>query len=155
MMDRSRYSQAVGSLVDGAIHESLRIEQPVAVVGRLPLEDTTIEGVPVRKGCCVNTVIGAANHDPSVFPEPERFDIRRANAHRNLTFGFGIHRCLGQHLALTELRVLLERTLDLLDDLAFDPDAPPARQTGLGFRMPTALPVRFRAVRAPSRGVQP
>jgi len=91
---------------------------------------------------------------PRLWPTTQ-LDIRRANAHRNLTFGFGIHRCLGQHLALTELRVLLERTLDLLDDLAFDPAAPPPRRTGLGFRMPTALPVRFRAVQAPSLGTHP
>lgn len=148
--DQLREVRADRSLVEGAIYESLRIEQPVAVVGRLAVEDTAIQGVPVRKGCCVNAVIGAANHDPDVFPDPERFDVRRPNAHRNLSFGFGIHRCLGQHLALTELRILLERTLDLLDDLSFDPDAGPVHQTGLGFRMPTALPVRFRAVRTSS-----
>jgi len=136
------------SLVDDAINESLRLEQPISVLGRLARDDTAIQDVAVPKGCAVNAVIGAANHDPSVFPDPERFDIRRTNASRHLSFGFGIHRCLGQHLALSELRILLNRTLDLLEDLEFDPDAEPARQTGLGFRMPTALPVRFRAVRA-------
>jgi cytochrome P450 len=102
----------------------------------------------VRKGCAVNVAIGAANHDRAVFPEPERFDVRRSNAHRHLSFGFGIHRCLGQHLALSELGILLERTLDVLGDLELDTEAQAPHQTGLGFRMPTGLPVRFRAASA-------
>jgi cytochrome P450 len=89
--------------------------------------------------------MGAANHDPDVFAEPERFDIRRPNADRHLTFGFGIHRCVGVNLALSELRVLLTRTLDLLEDLRLDGES---HETGLGFRMPTSLPVRFRPVPA-------
>jgi cytochrome P450 len=134
------------SLVDSAIHESLRLEQPVVIVARLAREDTTIQNAAVRRGCCVNVVIGAANHDPTEFPDPERFDIHRPNAQHHLTFGFGIHRCLGQHLALSELRILLNRTLDLLPDLEIDRAAGEVHETGLWFRMPTALPVRFRVV---------
>src|SRR5690606_16672562 len=119
------------SLVDGAIHESLRLEQPIAFLGRLATEDTEVEGVPVPRGCPVNIVMAAANHDPAVFPDPERFDVRRPNADRHLTFGFGIHRCLGVNLALSELRVLLNRTLDLLHDLRLDPEAGPPHVTGL------------------------
>jgi cytochrome P450 len=133
------------SLADAAIHESLRLEQPIAFLGRLAATDTTIRGVPVPSGCPVNIVMGAANHDPDVFAEPERFDIRRPNADRHLTFGFGIHRCVGVNLALSELRVLLTRTLDLLEDLRLDGES---HETGLGFRMPTSLPVRFRPVPA-------
>jgi cytochrome P450 len=134
------------SLIDGAIHESLRLDQPIAFLGRLATEDTVVQGTPVRGGCPVNVVMGSANHDPEVFPDPERFDVRRPNADRHLTFGFGIHRCLGVNLALSELRILLGRTLDLLEDLRLDPDAGPVHVTGLGFRLPTAVPVVFRAV---------
>jgi len=144
--DQLEAVRADRSLIDGAIHESLRLEQPVAFIGRLATEDATIDGVPVREGCAVNLVLGAANHDPAVFPDPDRFDIQRRNADRHLTFGFGIHRCLGAHLAMSELRTLLGRTLDLMQDIALDPEAGEVHQTGLGFRMPTGLPVRFRAV---------
>jgi cytochrome P450 len=132
------------TLVDGAIHESLRLDQPIAFLGRLVTEDTTVQGTPVQGGCPINAVMGSANHDPAMFPDPERFDVRRPNADRHLTFGFGIHRCLGVNLALSELRILLGRTLDLLEDLRLDPDAEPAYMTGLGFRLPTGLPVVFR-----------
>jgi len=143
--DQLEAVRADRSLVDGTIDESLRLEQPVAILGRIATEDTTIQGVPVRKGAAINLAIGAANHDPAVFPDPERFDIHRANAQRHLAFGFGVHRCLGQHLAMSELRILLNRTLDLLEDLALDPDAGEIHETGLGFRLPTSVPVRFRA----------
>lgn len=142
--DQLEAVRADRSLVDGAIHESLRLDQPIALLGRLATEDTVVEATPVPSGCPVNVVIGSANHDPAVFPEPERFDVRRPNADRHLTFGFGIHRCLGVNLALSELRVLLDRTLDLLQDLRLDPEAGPQHATGLGFRLPTGLPVVFR-----------
>jgi len=139
--DQLEAVRADPSLADGAIHESLRLEQPIAFLGRLATADTTVQGVAVPAGCPVNIVMGAANHDPSLFIDPERFDIHRPNADRHLTFGFGIHRCVGVNLALSELRVLLVRTLTLLEDLQLDGEA---HETGLGFRMPTGLPVRFR-----------
>lgn len=141
--DQLEAVRADRSLVDAAIHESLRIEQPLAYIGRVTTEDTSVADVQIPQGCPVHAVVGAANHDPEVFSEPERFDIDRPNADRHLSFGFGIHRCLGVHVATGELRVLLDRTLDLLHDLELDGEV---HQTGLGFRMPTGLPVRFRAV---------
>jgi cytochrome P450 len=146
--DQMAAVRADRTLVDGAIHESLRLEQPIAFLGRLATSDTVVDGAAVAGGCPVNAVMGAANHDPAVFPEPERFDVRRPNADRHLTFGFGIHRCLGVNLALSELRILLGRTLDLLEDLRLDPDAGPVHETGLGFRLPTGLPVLFRPAAA-------
>jgi cytochrome P450 len=127
--------------VPSAIEESLRIEQPLAAVTRLANADTTVGGVGVAAGCPVAVNIGAANHDPAQWgSDPETFDIFRDRPDRHLSFGFGIHRCLGIHLARAELNVLLNRTLDLLPNLRFDPDAPMPNVTGLTFRMPTAVP---------------
>ena len=85
--------------------------------------------------------IGAANHDPAQWgSDPETFDIFRHRPDRHISFGFGIHRCLGIHLAAAELDVLLNRTLDLLPNVRFDPEQPRPHITGLTFRMPTAIP---------------
>jgi cytochrome P450 len=129
------------SLVAVAIDETLRIEQPLASVHRVANADTTIGGVDVTAGCPVAVNIGAANHDPAQWGnDPETFDIFRTRPDRHLSFGFGIHRCLGIHLARAELSVLLNRTLDLLPNVRFDHDQPRPYITGLTFRMPTAVP---------------
>ena len=73
---------------------------------------------------------------------PERFDLMRpARAH--IAFAFGRHVCLGMHLARMETRVLLETLLDRLPGLRLDPDAHDVHITGMVFRSPLALPVRF------------
>jgi cytochrome P450 len=130
------------SLVALAIEESLRLEQPVAQFERVALTPTTIAGVEIAAGCPVTMNLGAANHDPAQWgDDADQFDLHRAHPDRHLSFGFGIHRCLGIHLARAELSVLLNRTLDLLPDVRFDPDAPRPHTTGLRMRMPTAVPV--------------
>ncbi len=139
--DQLNAVRADRSLVALAIEETLRIEQPLASVQRIAYADTTIGGVDVAAGCPVAVNIGAANHDPAQWgSEPETFDIFRNRPDRHISFGFGIHRCLGIHLARAELSVLLNRTLDLLPNVRFDPDQPRPHITGLTFRMPTAIP---------------
>jgi cytochrome P450 len=134
-------------LVDGAIDEALRIEQPLAFIGRMTARPCELGGATLPAGALVEVAVGAANHDPGAYPDPEAFDVRRPRADRHLTFGFGIHRCLGVHLAEAELAVMLERTLDRLPELRLDPDAD-VHLTGLGFRMVTGLPVTFRPTTA-------
>jgi cytochrome P450 len=96
----------------------------------------------------VEVSAGAANRDPEQWSDPDTFDVRRPRADRHLSFGFGVHRCLGIHLARAELVVLLGRTLDRLPNLRLEPDATDVHMTGLGFRMVTRLPVRFDAAPA-------
>jgi len=130
------------SLVASAIEESLRMEQPLASLARVAIRDTSIGDVAIAKGCPVTINLGAANRDPEQWgSEPDKFDIHRKLADRHLAFGFGVHHCLGIHLARAELSVLLNRTLDLLPNVRFDPDEPLPHVTGRLFRMPTALPV--------------
>jgi cytochrome P450 len=132
------------SLVTAAIEESLRIEQPLAQILRVAAVDSELAGTATPAGCSVQLNVGAANHDPAQWPDPETFDISRDRPDRHLSFGFGIHRCLGIHLARAELDVLLNRTIDRLPNLRLDPAAAiDVHMTGLGFRMVTALPVVF------------
>ncbi len=145
-LDQLDAVRADRSLVPRAVEESLRLEQPIANWGRTTLREAELAGEPVPSGCPVTVNVGAANHDPRQFPDPERFDVHRVNSARHLTFGFGLHRCLGIYLARAELETMLNRTLDLFPDLRLDPEATGVEMTGLHFRMPTHLPVVYTPV---------
>ena len=88
-------------LIPNAIEEVLRIESSVITWRRITKEEVDIGGVRVPAQAKLLLLLGSANRDPSVFPEPDRFDIRRANAREHLSFGFGPHACLGTPLATT------------------------------------------------------
>jgi cytochrome P450 len=104
-------------LVPGAVEELLRYISPVQFLPRrVALEDVAIGGVVIRKGEGVFAVNPAANRDPAVFPDPDRFDIRR-DASPHVAFGWGIHQCLGQILARMELQVLFPLLLKRLPNL--------------------------------------
>ena len=84
----------------------------------------------------------SANHDESVFAEPFRFDIRRANAHDHLAFGIGVHFCLGAHLARMELRAFLRELLPRLE--AIELTAPPTYASTTFVGGPKHVPIRYR-----------
>jgi cytochrome P450 len=90
-------------LVPNAVEEALRIEGALQAEYRVVRRDVTVSNLDLKTGDHLIVVNGAANHDPAVFTNPEVFEIRRENARRHLTFGFGIHHCLGAELARTEL----------------------------------------------------
>ncbi|MEU1526418.1 cytochrome P450 [Nocardia rhamnosiphila] len=101
----------------GAIEEILRYDCPVRITGRVANCDLDIADQHIRRGSLVLLALAGANHDPGVFPDPERFDVTRANAADHLAFSSGIHGCLGYRLARMEgviaLRTLFERYPDL------------------------------------------
>jgi cytochrome P450 len=97
------------TLIPGAVEETLRIAPSGATWRRQARTDTEIAGVPVPAGATVLLVLASGNCDPEMFPAPERFDVRRENARRHLTFGIGAHRCLGAGLAQLQLNVMLEQ----------------------------------------------
>jgi cytochrome P450 len=103
--------------VDGAVEELLRYVTPVQFSPRrVALEDIEIGGVTVRKGDGLFLLLAAANRDERVFADPDRLDFGRdASAH--LTFGYGIHQCLGQTLARYELQVIYPALLRRLPAL--------------------------------------
>ncbi|MFC5219999.1 cytochrome P450 [Streptomyces coerulescens] len=127
-------------LLDGAIEESLRLEPGAAVVDRYATRDTVLGPAAVRRGELVTVSLAGANRDPAVFPDPDRFDIRRENARLQLAFAQGPHYCIAAHLARLEARIALQRLLQRLPALRLDPDRPAAPH-GLVFRKPPALHV--------------
>jgi cytochrome P450 len=88
----------------------------------------------------VRVSLAGANRDPETFRDPDRFDVRRANAKLHAAFAHGPHVCLGMHLARLEADTALARLLERLPGLRLDPDRPTA-PSGLVFRKPPALHV--------------
>ena len=113
------------------------------IVPREVLKPVTLSGVDVPAGAGLIVCIGAANRDESVFPEPDRFDIRREHL-EHLSFGFGKHYCAGSRLAYLEARIAIETLLDKLPNLRLRTDEECAA-AGVAFRSPNRLPVTFSA----------
>ncbi len=129
------------SLVPAAVEEVLRYEPPVQVDSRYAFEDVEIAGNLVRKGFVVMTLLGAANRDPTVIEDPDRFDVGRSEIPL-LSFSSGIHYCLGASLARLEGQVVLEGLLDRFGTWSALEEAPPwkPRLTLRGLaRLPVAL----------------
>jgi ferredoxin-NADP reductase len=131
---------AAPGLIPGAIEESVRIEGPIYNTLRRATRGCTVSGTAVRAGQVIGCVVGAANLDANVFPDPTRFDIRRRMT-RHLGFGGGIHQCLGAPLARLEVRVAFEELLTRLSDIALA--GTPVR-TVSAFRGFESLPLRCR-----------
>jgi cytochrome P450 len=126
------------------VEECLRLEGPIKSTFRLALEDAKIADEEIPAGSVVMGSIGAANRDPRVFDDPDRFDAKRRNARRNIAFGHGEHFCPGASLARAEARVSFERLLERLDDFQLlDPGALRYAETFI-IRGLEALPLRFR-----------
>jgi cytochrome P450 len=126
-----------------AFEETIRWEPPVTVILRQATRDTELAGVPVQKGADVGLLLGAANRDERKYEDPDNFNLFRESK-QNVGFGFGIHVCLGMHLARMETRVALNTLFDRLPDLHLD--AAPDQDLhirGMAFRSPIALPVAF------------
>ena len=129
-------------LLPNAIEESIRLEPAAAVVDRYATRDVELGGARIQRGDLVTVSIAGANRDPAVFTDPNRFDIRRANARLNLAFAQGPHFCLGAQLARTETAIAVGRLLDRLPGLRLDQHHPNAPR-GLVFRKPPTLHVRW------------
>jgi len=120
------------------VEELLRHQTPVAMVLRVAAQDTTVNGVELRKGDHISLLIGASNADESEFDRAHEVNFERG-ANRHLAFGGGPHRCLGSHLARLELRVALEEFHRRIPDYSLAPDAE-LRYSG-GIRQLVSLPL--------------
>jgi cytochrome P450 len=117
------------TLVTNAVEELLRYDSSVQMTGRTTLEDVEVGGVPIAKGESVLCLLGAANRDPAAYPEPDRLDVTRPNI-RPLSFGGGIHFCLGAQLARIEGEIAISTLLRRLPGLRIDDvESPDWRQT--------------------------
>lgn len=111
------------SLIPGTIEETLRYDFSSSNAWRIARHDTVLGGHQIKAGETVVAWTGAANFDETRFPRPEQFDIWRSpNPH--LTFGYGIHVCLGAPLARFEGRIVLERIVARFSELRLDPEMP-------------------------------
>jgi cytochrome P450 len=140
--DQFEAVRADRSLIPQAIEEGLRWEPPLLSIMRTASHDTELAGVPIPAGAPVAVNLGAANRDPSRWDDPERFDLFRPQK-PHIAFAVGPHVCLGMHLARMETRVLLDVLFERLPKLRIDPDAKDNAITGLIFRSPKELRVRF------------
>jgi cytochrome P450 len=119
--DQLALLKARPELITNAIEEFLRYDSSVQLTGRVALEDIDdLGGKRIPKGESVLCLLGSANHDPAVYPDhPERLDITRPNV-KPLSFGGGIHFCLGAQLARIEAEVAISTLLRRIPDLRLD-----------------------------------
>jgi hypothetical protein len=132
------------SLIPNAVEEALRFASSVVCWRRRALTDVEIGGVAIPAGSNILLALGSANRDDGNFPSPDAFDIGRANAREHLSFGHGLHFCLGAPLARLELKLILEELTRRFPAMRLvSPDWPEMIRT-IAFRGPVRLPVRPR-----------
>jgi cytochrome P450 len=127
----------------------LRYESPSQYTARICREDTEIGGKLIRKGQAVIAVMAAGNRDPERFPDPDRFDITRAD-NRHLAFGWASHFCFGAALARIEGQLTFEALARRTANMALEANQPIVWRENLGLRGLTTLRVTFREVKSPS-----
>lgn len=129
------------TLVRNAVEEFLRYDPSLYYLWRRAKEDLTLDGKTIQAGVRVAISLVAANRDPAVFENPDRLDIQRPNASKNLTFGGGIHLCLGHALARLEAKLAFEKLLTRFG--AFELAGEPIPRDGMMFRGYDSIPVSF------------
>jgi cytochrome P450 family 142 subfamily A polypeptide 1 len=129
--------------MEQGVEELLRWVSPIKNMARTVARELQLHGQTLREGDQVVLMYPAANRDPAVFDDPERFDVRR-NPNPHLAFGFGPHFCMGASLARVELRVMFSELLRRLPDLHLAGDPSPRRASNF-ISGPEAMPVAFTA----------
>lgn len=111
-------------LITNAVSEIIRWQTPLAHMRRTALQDHDLFGAPIKKGDKLAMWYLSANRDESVFENPDKLIVDRENARRHLSFGYGIHRCVGARLAELQIRILLEEMANrrLRTNVVAEPD---------------------------------
>jgi cytochrome P450 len=132
------------SLAANTVEEGMRYAGAVIGWRRIALEDVEFRGVKIPKGAPIVLSFASANRDEEVFPDPHRFDIRRSNSRKQLTFGNGVHFCLGAPLARLEMKIVFEEFSKRFPRMRLvRPDTAKHMHTFV-FRAPDALRVTLR-----------
>ena len=130
-------------LIPKMVPEIIRYQTPLAHMRRTALEDTELGGKEIRKGDKVLMWYVSGNRDEEVIDQPDEFIIDRQNPRHHLSFGFGIHRCMGNRLAEMQLRVLWEEILKRFSHVEVVGE--PERSRSIFVKGYTELPVRVHA----------
>ena len=141
MKNREQWQRLVAdpALADSAVEEYLRYDGPSGALARVAAADVKLAGRTIREGQRVFAFVNSANRDPEAFDDPDRFDIGRPqNPH--MTFGHGIHFCLGAPLARLEARIAVVRLAERLPDIRLK-DGEPEWHDSLILRGVKSLPV--------------
>lgn len=144
--DQRRRVVADRSCIPLWVEETLRYDPSSQIVARTTRRDVVLHGCRIPAGARVALLIGSANRDEAVFPEPDRYDILR-DTRRSLAFGHGTHFCMGASLARLEARVSLEEVMAVLPDYEID-ESGARRVHSSNVRGFARLPLRFRPVAA-------
>ncbi len=132
-------TKMIGNLVE----EALRTETPTAGMWRVVKRDAELGGHLLPKGSMLHLRYAAANRDPAKFPEPDKFDVERANARTHLAFGRGVHMCVGNMLSRKEIAVAFDELLARLTNFAVTDEAAISVPPNMLLRGITKLPIRF------------
>jgi cytochrome P450 len=127
------------SLIPAAVEETLRYDTSVPVWRRVTKRPVTLGGVALPAGAKLFLWLAATGRDADVFPEPERFDLERANAHHHLAFGKGIHYCAGASLGKLEARLAVAGLAARFPGLRLVPGRAIPFHPNISFRGPLAL----------------
>jgi cytochrome P450 len=130
------------ALIPNAIEEILRFESPVQSVARTVAEPIEFGGVAFDKGELIVALLGAANRDPAMFPDPDRLDVKRERL-KPLSFGGGIHFCIGAQLARIEAEVVFSTLLRRMPELTLAAPETPCWRQSFTLRGLTTLPVTW------------
>jgi cytochrome P450 len=134
------------SLVPTAVEEALRHRPVVNLLFRRPVEDQVVAGVTIPAGSTIALGYSSANHDETVFPEPERYDLDRGDAaRRHLGFGWGVHLCVGAPLARVEGQHVLDTVLDRVASMQLAPGFEYERVRMFMMRGPVRLDVELES----------
>ncbi|WP_449282751.1 cytochrome P450 [Leucobacter sp.] len=131
-----------------AIDEVLRYSGSIVAWRRKALQDAEVGGVAIPAGAELLLVMGSANRDESRFEDGEVFDSTRPNAREHLSFGFGIHYCLGNMLAKLQTKIALEEIARLMPDVRLQDGADIDFRENLSFRVPLEVPVTWKGAAA-------
>ena len=133
------------ALIPNAVEELFRFDSSVITWRRKAAKAIEVAGVPIPEGAKLLLALCSGNRDDAHFPEPERFNMERENARSHLSFGFGIHYCLGAPLARLELKVILEELTRRLPSLRLVPNQSWEFPPNTSFRGPAQLWVEWQA----------
>lgn len=139
--DQLQKLRAQPVLLASAVEEMLRYDNPVQITYRSAIEAAEIKGKLIHKGDLVNTILGSANRDPERFSNPNDFDITRSEG-RHLSFGVGIHFCIGAPLVRLEAEIVFETILRRFPQIRLATETLEWQEHPI-FRGLKSLPVRF------------